>query len=72
MNFVYYDDHDKRYAHIPESLRDLYPDEIHIGSAVIKRTKLLREITGEDIRAYGVPACLIAKDVPYTRGLHDG
>jgi len=72
MKKFYYPDHDKRYAHIPKSQRRLYPDEIHIGSAVIKRTKLYKDITGKDIRKYGVDACLIARDRPYTEGLHDG
>lgn len=69
MKLVYYPDHAERYTHIPNRLRRLYPDEIHIGSAVIKRIKTFKEITGEDIKQYGVPACLIAKDVPYTEGL---
>jgi len=72
MRKIYYPDHDQRYSHIPKSERCLYPDELYDGWIVIKRTKLYKDITGEDIRKYGVPACLIAKDVPYTEGLHDG
>ena len=76
MRKVYYPDHDERYAHIPKSLRPLYPDEIHIGHPplviVIERTKLFKDVTTEDVRNYGADPCLIAKDVPYTEGLHDG
>lgn len=72
MKKVYYHDHDKRYAHIPKSERCLYPDEIHIGFIVIKRDKPFKELTGKDVRKYGVDPCLIANDVPYTEGLHDG
>ena len=72
MKKVYYPDHDERYAHIPKGQRRLYPDEIHIGCVVIKRTKLYKDITGMDVRKYGAHPCLIACDVPYTEGLHDG
>lgn len=71
MKLIYYPDHDKRYAHIPRRLRPLYPDEIRLASITIKRTKLFKEVTGMDVRKYGVPAALIARDVPYTEGLHD-
>ena len=72
MKLVYYPDHDERYAHIHKNERCLYPDEIHIGFSIIKRTKLFEDITGLDCRKYGVNPCLIARDVPYTKGLHDG
>ena len=72
MELIYYTDHDERYAHIPKSERPLYPDEIRLASVTIKRVKLFKELTGMDVRKYGVDACLIAKDVPYTKGLHDG
>lgn len=76
MKLIYYPDHDKRFSHIPKSERPLYPDEIHIGHhpliLVIKRDKPFSEVTGEDVRRYGADPCLIACDVPYTEGLHDG
>ena len=72
MECIYYSDHDKRYAHIPKRLRPLYPDELRNGWVVIKRNKPFKELTGRDVRKYGVDPCLIANDVPYTEGLHDG
>jgi len=71
---IYYEDHDKRYAHIPKHLRPLYPDEIRLGffGPIIKRTKPLKEVTSEDVHRYSVPASLIANDRPYTEGCYDG
>lgn len=69
MDLIYYPDHDKRYAHINKRQRWEYPDEILLGSTRIKRVKKLEEITGMDVRkAGGVLACLLAKDVPFTKG----
>ncbi len=66
---VYYPDHDKRYAHIHSSERWKYPDELDRGYLPpIKRTKLLKDITGDDIRKHGGNASLLAKDVPFTKG----
>ena len=74
VELIYYEDHDKRYAHIPKHLRPLYPDEIRRGwmSPVIKRTKPSKEVTSEDVCFYNAPASLIANDCPYTDGCYDG
>ena len=74
MKFIYYPDHDKRYAHIHPSVRDEFPDEIWIGAPplthVIKRVKNFKDITTEDVRRAGVEsACLLAKDVSYRKGM---
>ena len=69
MQPIYYPDHDERYAHVPKRERWKYPDEVRIGPFRHRRTKLLKEITGEDIRKNGgVSVYLLAKDVPYTDG----
>ncbi len=68
MEFVYYDDHDKRYAHIHPKMRYLYPDEVILGFNRIKREKPASEVTSEDVRNWGVPVGLLANDVPYTEG----
>lgn len=73
MELIYYPDHDKRYAHINKRQRWEYPDEIHLGHPplvqVIKRVKKFNDLTTEDVRkAGGVSACLLAKDVPFTKG----
>lgn len=67
MQPIYYPDHDKRYAHIHPLERWQYPDEIQIGPFVIKRVKNFKDLTGEDTQ--GHDPCLVAKDVPYTKGL---
>ncbi len=69
MELIYYPDHDKRYAHIHPLDREDYPDEIRIGwlTPPIKRVKKFSELKWKDIPE-GISPCLVAKDVPYTRG----
>ena len=66
MEPLYYPDHDKRYSHIPKSERWRYPDEIRNGPFVIRRTKLAKDLTGEDLQGYS--PYFVAKDLPYTGG----
>ncbi len=69
IKLTFYDDHDMRYAHIPEEDRWEYPDEIMTGfpSSRIKRTKPLKDITWGDIDGVLSPY-LYANDMPYTLG----
>ena len=71
MKLSYHDDHDTRYAHIPESDRWEYPDEITFGflGGRIKRTKLLKDLTWADVPD-GLSPYLVANDVPYTLGCY--
>ncbi|NIW98894.1 MAG: hypothetical protein GWN13_11730 [Phycisphaerae bacterium] len=68
MELIYHDDHDKRYAHIHPRQRYLYPDEIQLGFNRIRREKPYDQITSKDVHNWGVSACLLANDVPYTEG----
>lgn len=69
MLLTYYDDHDDRYPHIAERDRWLFPDEIKLGHASpIKRVKPLAEVTLREAVQRGVLACMLANDVPFTKG----
>lgn len=69
MKLIYHDNHDARYAHIPERFRWEYPDEIKLQySSPIKRTKPLREVTLEEAFQHGVRPHLLANDTPFTEG----
>lgn len=72
MQLTYYPDHDKRYAHIAKRDRRLFPDEIKIGFASpIKRDKPFAEVSLEEAVQRGVLSCLLANDVPFTKGCID-
>lgn len=73
MELIYYPDHDKRYAHIPEYLREEYPDEVRIGPFWLKRERDYKDITIEEIKEKGCwNVLLIARDVPISRACYDG
>lgn len=47
LKYVYYPDHDERYAHIPKEDRHEYPDEIvdqGTGETILKRKYTLAEV----------------------------
>lgn len=67
--YLYDSDHAKRYAHMSEDERKLYPDAVEFsGGRIWRRTKKLSEMTAEDRRRYGpdgVP--FAAVDVPVSQ-----
>lgn len=69
---IFYPDHDERYAHIPETQRKDYPDEVkRPGCATIKRVKDFADMTMEDWKEYGPDLIrLAAKDIPVSRAVY--
>ena len=67
--YVYYPDHDQRYAHLGEDDRKAYPDEILFSDGPpLKRVKNIREMTAEDWKRYGVDGVFFAaKDISVFR-----
>lgn len=47
MEYIYYPDHDARYAHLSEGERRNYPDEVRFGPFRCIRVKTYAELTGE-------------------------
>lgn len=67
--YVYYPDHDERYAHLSEEERKGYPDEIRFSdSPPIRRVKNFAEMTKEDWKKHGVDGIrFAAKDISVFR-----